>query len=79
MRIEAELCHGEEKERQTLFLSVPYLQKMPQVGELSPEAWCELCRLAELSRAPEVGLRMLAVSGSSCRRLAEKLDYADRT
>lgn len=73
VQIDAEICENGEKQRQTLSVLVTYLKCLPRVGAISAEGWQVLCRLDALSRAIDVGLRMLSACGCSQRHLAEKL------
>ena len=62
-----------EGENKTLSILTAFLEKLPVAGNIDEEEWRRLCRLDELSRAIDAGMRMLSVCGSSRRRLAEKL------
>ena len=73
VQIDAEIVANGEKNTQTVSVLTTFLKVLPQLGEISAEGWQVLCRLDELSRAIDVGLRMLSACGCSQRHLAEKL------
>ena len=71
--VELEVAEGEECTRETLSLLAARLERLPAVGEISPETVLELRREDRICAALGAGLRMLGSNGCSARHLIQKL------
>lgn len=71
--VDVEVTEAGECRRETLALLAARLERVPTVGEISPEALTQMHREDRICAALGAGLRMLGSNGSSVKHLVEKL------
>ena len=71
--VEIEVTYAGVRQRETLCLLAARLERMPVVGEISPETVSEMRHEDRICAAIGAGLRMLGSNGCSAKYLVEKL------
>jgi SOS response regulatory protein OraA/RecX len=71
--VDLEITEQGERKKETLTLFASRLQRLPKVGSIDADRLAYLRREAELGKALEAGMRVLAFGRCSRKRLGEKL------
>lgn len=73
MILQLECTDGEVAERENLTVFASRLDRVPPVGELSPETYEHFCREADFCEAVGIGMRSLGAGAESRAKLLQKL------